>query len=99
MISVPNVAFISVRLSMLLGRFEYQDLGGIMDRDHLRFFTIESMTRMLAECGIETHGRRGYSLVRNRYALLRLLARIWPRLFAIQFLVTAAPVRPESVTD
>ncbi len=99
LISVPNVAFISVRLSLLLGKFEYRDSGGIMDRGHVRFFTIESMIQTLAGCGLETRRWHGYSLVRNRYAFLRPLARIWPRLFAIQFLIVAAPVRPEGATE
>ena len=34
-VSVPNVAHLSVRLSLLFGRFEYQDRG-ILDRTHLR---------------------------------------------------------------
>ncbi len=36
-ISVPNVANIVVRLSLLLGRFDYMDRG-ILDRTHFRFF-------------------------------------------------------------
>ena len=41
-ISVPNVANIIVRLSLLLGRFDYMDRG-ILDRTHLRFFTLKSL--------------------------------------------------------
>ena len=37
-ISLPNVANITVRLSLLFGRFRYTDRG-ILDRTHLRFFT------------------------------------------------------------
>ena len=99
LISVPNVAFVSIRLSLLLGKFEYRDSGGIMDRGHIRFFTIDSMIQMLAGCGLETRHWHGYSLVRDRYAFLRPLARIWPRLFAIQFVMRAAPFRPEGVYD
>ncbi|MGE5140466.1 MAG: class I SAM-dependent methyltransferase, partial [Rudaea sp.] len=36
--SVPNVAHWSLRLSLLLGRWEYTD-GYLMDRTHLRWFT------------------------------------------------------------
>lgn len=37
LISVPNVANITIRLSLLFGRFRYTDRG-ILDRTHLRFF-------------------------------------------------------------
>ena len=37
-VSVPNVAHLSVRLSLLVGRFQYGDRG-ILDRTHLSFFT------------------------------------------------------------
>ncbi len=41
-ISVPNIAFLTNRLLLLLGRFDYTDWG-IMDRTHLRFFTKKSI--------------------------------------------------------
>ncbi len=52
-ISIPNVAHLFVRLSLMVGRFEYQDRG-ILDRTHLRFFTWASMRRMIndASCRI-----------------------------------------------
>ena len=52
-ISMPNVAHLFVRLSLLAGRFEYQDRG-ILDRTHLRFFTLASMRRLIddASCRI-----------------------------------------------
>lgn len=49
-VSVPNVAHLAVRLGLLLGRFQYADRG-ILDRDHLRFFTLGSLLAMLNECG------------------------------------------------
>lgn len=47
-VSVPNVAHLWIRLQLLLGRFEYTDRG-ILDRTHLRFFTLASFRRLLAE--------------------------------------------------
>jgi 2-polyprenyl-3-methyl-5-hydroxy-6-metoxy-1,4-benzoquinol methylase len=47
-ISLPNVAHLFVRLSLMLGRFEYQDRG-ILDRTHLRFFTLASLRQMMQE--------------------------------------------------
>jgi 2-polyprenyl-3-methyl-5-hydroxy-6-metoxy-1,4-benzoquinol methylase len=52
-ISLPNVAHVFVRLSLMFGRFEYQDRG-ILDRTHLRFFTLASLREMMdqASCRI-----------------------------------------------
>ena len=47
-LSLPNVAHLFVRLSLLFGRFEYQDRG-ILDRTHLRFFTLATLKRMVDE--------------------------------------------------
>lgn len=50
-VSVPNVAHLWVRLSLLLGRWDYADRG-ILDRTHLRFFTRRSFARFLADAGL-----------------------------------------------
>src|SRR5262249_11276316 len=50
-ISIPNVAHLWVRLSLLAGRFEYRDRG-ILDRDHLRFFTQRSLQSLLTAAGL-----------------------------------------------
>lgn len=47
-ISFPNVAHGSVRLALLSGRFDYQDIG-LLDATHLRFFTRESFEELLDE--------------------------------------------------
>lgn len=52
LISVPNVANLYVRLSLLCGRFPYADRG-ILDRTHRYFFTRASLARMLADHGFE----------------------------------------------
>ena len=50
-VSVPNVAHLWVRLSLLLGRWEYADRG-ILDRTHLRFFTVRSFGTLLHDAGL-----------------------------------------------
>jgi SAM-dependent methyltransferase len=50
-VSVPNVANLIIRMSLLAGRFEYADRG-IMDRSHLRFFTLSTLKQMLSACGL-----------------------------------------------
>jgi len=49
-ISTCNVAHWRIRLNIMLGRWEYTDYG-ILDRTHLRFFTVHSFRRLLQECG------------------------------------------------
>jgi len=49
--SLPNVAHGDVRLSLLHGSFPYRDLG-LLDRTHLRFFTVDSIRELLREAGL-----------------------------------------------
>jgi len=49
-VSVPNVAVWSNRIKLLLGNFTYTDTG-IMDRTHIRFFTLRSATALLRKSG------------------------------------------------
>lgn len=49
--SIPNIMHKSVIAPLLKGEFEYQDWG-ILDRTHLRFFTLSSMKNMFGRCGL-----------------------------------------------
>ncbi len=53
LISVPNVAFGAIRLDLLNGNFRYVD-SGIIEKTHLRFFTIETIKELVAESGLYT---------------------------------------------
>jgi SAM-dependent methyltransferase len=102
--SLPNVANVTVRLGLLLGRFPSADRG-ILDRTHLRFFTRgtgrellsstgfrvvrETPTAMPVELALPVLGRPPFaSPVR---AAVRLLAAAWPGLFGYQFVYEARP--------
>ena len=50
LVSLPNVAYWRMRMDLLLGRFDYQDTG-LLDRTHLRFFTVNSFIQMAQETG------------------------------------------------
>ncbi len=52
LICVPNAAHWSVALKLLNGTFDYEDQG-ILDRSHLRWFTLASMEKALAETGLQ----------------------------------------------
>ena len=68
LISVPNVAAWTIRLSLLFGWWEYTDTG-IMDRTHLRFYTRTTARRMIEQAG--------YRVARSGVTPLMVRA-IWP---------------------
>ena len=49
--SIPNIAHGSVRLALLAGRFDYQELG-LLDNTHIRFFTRSSVEDLFREAGM-----------------------------------------------
>lgn len=101
-VSVPNVAHLWVRLSLLGGRFEYADRG-ILDRTHLRFFTKRTLDDLLAAVGLHAVDRAStpvplYQVVAPRWHGAALAAvhtasaaaaRALPRLLGYQFVVRA----------
>ncbi len=101
LVSVPNVAFLQIRLGLLFGRFEYARRG-ILDRTHLRFFTSRALLAMLRGSGLTVSRRRGLPpplplvLPATAHWPLRLVlemaalaARAWPALFAFQLVAEA----------
>lgn len=50
-ISTPNVAFASVRLALMNGQFDYVD-SGILERTHLRFYTLKSLRELFDAAGL-----------------------------------------------
>lgn len=72
-VSVPNVQFYYVILSLLRGRWSYTDRG-IFDRSHLRFFTLYEIRKVLENVGYHiTAIKRMYRLFerpvrQNRFA-------------------------------
>jgi 2-polyprenyl-3-methyl-5-hydroxy-6-metoxy-1,4-benzoquinol methylase len=51
LVSIPNVAHGALRLALLGGRWDYTDKG-LLDRTHLRFFTLEAVCELLEEAGL-----------------------------------------------
>jgi 2-polyprenyl-3-methyl-5-hydroxy-6-metoxy-1,4-benzoquinol methylase len=51
LVSIPNIAFATVRLSLLQGEFEYRDTG-LIERTHLRFFTLKTVETLFSELEI-----------------------------------------------
>ncbi|MHB8414577.1 MAG: class I SAM-dependent methyltransferase, partial [Acidiferrobacteraceae bacterium] len=50
--SIPNIAHGAIRLALLSGDFNYQDLG-ILDESHLRFFTLRTVDELFLKAGYE----------------------------------------------
>jgi 2-polyprenyl-3-methyl-5-hydroxy-6-metoxy-1,4-benzoquinol methylase len=50
-ISTPNIAFGSIRLSLLNGNFDYVD-SGILEKTHLRFFTFNTLINLINSIGM-----------------------------------------------
>ena len=46
--SIPNVGHLAVRAMLLEGRWEYSELG-LLDRDHVRFFTEPTIHKLFAD--------------------------------------------------
>ncbi len=46
-LSIPNVAFGSVRINLLNGKFDYTNLG-ILEKTHLRFFTLSTIKKLIS---------------------------------------------------
>lgn len=99
LVSVPNVANITVRLSLLFGRFEYAERG-ILDKTHVRFFTRTSARRMLDQAGYEIVAQKvtvmpvelalslpaDNPLMRAINTVLTICTRLMPRLLGYQLL-------------
>jgi 2-polyprenyl-3-methyl-5-hydroxy-6-metoxy-1,4-benzoquinol methylase len=50
--SIPNIAYFPILLRIIFDRFEYQE-SGVLDKTHLRFFTLHTIKKMFDECDYE----------------------------------------------
>ena len=102
--SLPNSGNLYFRLVVLSGRFPKQDKG-LFDRTHIHFYTFDGWRNLFTQTGLVWRSvepsaiplsLRFESLSHSRVmrwadTLCYLLARLWTRLFAYQFIVVAAP--------
>jgi SAM-dependent methyltransferase len=84
--TLPNVAFWRVRWGFMKGRFDYA-LEGILDRNHLRFFTVDGARAMFRISGWEVKSMYPTSakipLIGARDSMFSVrTARHWPGLLA-----------------
>jgi GT2 family glycosyltransferase/2-polyprenyl-3-methyl-5-hydroxy-6-metoxy-1,4-benzoquinol methylase len=106
--SVTNIAHGSVRLSLVKGRFEYQETG-VLDSTHLRFFTRASTQGLFRRAGYRVLGLRTtmkdpleseIRLSREDFAdgvLPQILAD--PDSYVYQFVIKAVPLTGRSAAN
>ena len=102
LVSAPNIANLSIRISLLFGRFDYQERG-ILDQTHLRLFTRQTLFKLLKSCGLDILDCKvtpiplalvdpffeNSAIGRWLYSGLNHLTRIFPTLLGYQFVVKA----------
>jgi 2-polyprenyl-3-methyl-5-hydroxy-6-metoxy-1,4-benzoquinol methylase len=98
LVSLPNIANVSIRMALLLGHFRYTERG-ILDRTHVSFYTLASARQLLETSGFRVRsaeptampyelalpalGAPPWSAPTRGFA--QLTARAWPTLFGYQF--------------
>lgn len=93
-ISLPNIANYAIRWHILTGKFDMQN-GGILDRTHLRFFTLKTMKELVERSGYNIISARPSGGKFERFGLRKLfgvgrkILFTWPTLFADQFIIIA----------
>jgi SAM-dependent methyltransferase len=101
-ISTPNIALWFYRLSLLVGRFEYGPRG-VLDETHVHLYTGSTFRREVERAGFQILSQRvtalpfevvfestGRSrLIRSLAFTYHLMARIWPSMFAYQYILEA----------
>lgn len=111
-ISVPNVAHVSVRAQLLFGRFRYSNRG-ILDYTHLRFFTRRTVKELLAESDFRIHQTTASTVPleivwpnlaktmfgRILLALNNCLPALWSGGLAYQYIVVASSNNNSSYFD
>ena len=105
-VSLPNVANLTVRLMLLLGKFDYTERG-ILDKTHLRFFTRKTARRFLQQNDYQIveekvtmmpfdlvlHVQHTNLFVILMTAILGILTRAFPGVFGYQFVFLITPSR------
>ena len=95
-VSTANICYLPVRLSLLLGQFNYGKRG-ILDRTHKRLFSVRGLRKSLVQNGFKIEAIRGFGppltdLVSERWFVRCIerghafLSRLYPKMFAYNFL-------------
>ena len=92
--SIPNIAHGNIRLSLLQGNFDYQEVG-ILDNTHLRFFTRKTLEELFFDTGysIEATERTQMPFEKSYSHDTSLVEKLEkePDIDTLQFIVRAFP--------
>ena len=94
---LPNVAFFLNRWNLVHGRWDYAD-DGILDRTHLKFFTLSTSKRLIENMGYQIHKIIPQIPVIHsplERAIFNLLMERWPGIFAVGWVFEASLVSGE----
>jgi len=108
-ISVPNVANITVRLALLFGRFNYTERG-ILDKTHVHLFTRKTARQLVESAGFKVIGEKATVMpveivlglsaenwpMKMITPILLLLTRMFPGLFGYQIMLVAQSRQTET---
>lgn len=89
-ITTSNISHWSIRLQLLVGKFNYQEYG-ILDNTHLHFFTTETFKKLVKNSGYKVEYSSIDPVGGGLPRISKVLSRIWPNLFAYQMLIKARP--------
>jgi 2-polyprenyl-3-methyl-5-hydroxy-6-metoxy-1,4-benzoquinol methylase len=94
LISLPNIAYWTMRVKLLMGRFEYESMG-LLDYTHLRFFTVHTARKMIDQAGyriIHFHPVMGGRFTNHFRPIWQRLTNSFPNSLALQMLFLVEPV-------
>lgn len=94
LISLPNIAYWTMRAKLLMGRFEYESVG-LLDYTHLRFFTVHTARKMIDQAGyriVHFHPVMGHGFAGNFRPMWQRLTNLFPNSLAFQMLFLVEPV-------
>jgi methionine biosynthesis protein MetW len=87
-VTTPNIAHWSMRLSLLKGNFTYTEYG-ILDNTHLHLFTIPTFKKIFQENNYEIKEVTIDPVGGGHPRISRIAAKLFPNLFAYQMLIVA----------
>jgi SAM-dependent methyltransferase len=88
-VSIPNVAHVSVLAGLVLGDDWTYQSEGILDRTHLRFFTGKTSKQLLVSAGLNVDRIKRYYSRKTHRRINFLTAGLFRRFFTYQYLMRA----------
>lgn len=96
-ITLPNIAHWPLRRDLALGRFEYGETG-VLDRTHLRFFTLQTARELVQASGYAIEALTvsvippGSRFLNRSVLVRRFLERTMPGIVGQEIIIKAVPV-------